>query len=137
MWGKIAQRVRMGLGLALGLVAAGAWQALASDQFTQTLSKLDPEERSHQACIIRGFDAVRADPRLRKADRMKTSILTPAVLKGATLTAKGAAVRAANHWYALSFVCSLTPDLMKATTFSFTLGPEIPKQKWNELGLWG
>ena len=111
------------------LVAAGA--------FDDALRKLEPEERSHQACIIKGLDAVRRDPRLRGADRMKTSIFSRAVLKGTLLTAKGGAVRANNRWYALSFTCTLTPDYMKATSFFFELGAEIPRQRWEQYDLWG
>jgi Domain of Unknown Function (DUF930) len=112
-----------------GMAAAGSIE--------DALAKLDPEERSHQACILRGMDAVRRDPLLAKADRMKTSIFGPAVLKGTLLTARGGAVRAGTRWYALSFTCQLTPDLMKATSFAFTVGAEIPQKAWERLGLWG
>lgn len=68
---------------------------------------------------------------------MKTSIVMPAVLNGTTLTAKGGAVRSGQRWYVLSFTCQLTNDLMKATSFSFVLGREIPKDAWDQYGLWG
>jgi hypothetical protein len=110
---------------------------VAAGPFDQALLKLEPEERSHQACIIKGLDVVRRDPRLRRADRMKTSIFSRAILNGTLLTAKGGAVRANSRWYGLSFTCNLTPDYMKATSFSFELGAEIPKQRWDEYGLWG
>jgi hypothetical protein len=100
------------------------------------LAKLAPEERAHQACILRGFDIVRKDVQLRSADRMKTSIFGRAVLAGTTLSANGGAVRVKGHWYALSFSCTLTADLLKATTFSYHLGKEIPKPRWEDLGLW-
>lgn len=102
----------------------------------KSLEGLSPEFRSHQACILRGLSAVRSEPKLRKADRMKTSIFSPAVLDGTKLTAKGGAVRAAGHWYSLSFSCDLTKDWMKATTFSFSMGREIPEREWEDLGLW-
>ena len=102
----------------------------------QTLAKLEPEFRSHQVCILRGLDAVRRDPLLRKADRMKTSIFSQAVLEGTKLKAEGGAVRSGPRWYALSFSCDLTANLMKATSFSFTRGAEIPERDWDRLGLW-
>ena len=105
--------------------------------FDKALRKLEPEERSHQACIIKGLDTVHRDPRLRNADRMKTSILSRAVLNGTILAAKGGAVRANKRWYALSFTCNLTPDFMRATSFTFQLGAEIPKPRWDDYGLWG
>jgi hypothetical protein len=40
----------------------------------EALRKLEPEERAHQACIIKGLNTVHRDTRLRNADRMKTSI---------------------------------------------------------------
>ena len=79
---------------------------------------------------------MKRDPLLRGADRMKTSIFKPAVLKGTKLTAPGGAVRSKGHWYALSFSCDLTSDWMKATSFSFALGAEIPERNWEDLGLW-
>jgi len=127
MQGKIA--------LALGMVlsAQAGW---AADHMQRMLAKLSPEERSHQACILRGLDTVRHDARLRKADRMKTSIFSRAVLEGTHLTAKGGAVRDGKRWFAISFSCELTADLMKATSFSFTVGTEVPKDSWDRLGLW-
>jgi hypothetical protein len=127
MLGKIA--------LAVGLLVS-AQPATAAGAIEHALSKLAPEERSHQACILRGLDLVRRDPRLRKADRMKTSIFSPASLQGTTLVAKGGAVRVGDRWHALSFTCQLTGDLMRATTFSFELGKEIPQDSWERLGLW-
>lgn len=99
------------------------------------LAKLAPEERSHQACIIKGLDAVRRDPRLSKADRIQPSIFAPAVLNATSLTAKGAAVHSGSRWYALAFTCTLTGDLMKAVSFSFVLKDEIPKAAWDKYGL--
>lgn len=103
----------------------------------QSLAKLDPEERSRQACASKGLDVMRKDPRLRKADRINAATTTPAILKGTALTAPAAAVRSAKKWYTFTYACQLTPDLMKATTFTFTLGQEIPKTDWEKLGLWG
>jgi hypothetical protein len=110
--------------------------ALIAGPMENALAKLSPEERAHQACILRGLETVRRDARLRKADRMKTSILSPAVLDGTLLTAKGGAVRAGSNWYAMSFSCQLTGDLMKATSFSYVLGAEIAKNTWERYGLW-
>jgi hypothetical protein len=125
---------RIALALAMGCCAMASAFAASLEQ---TLAKLEPESRSQQVCILRGLDAVRRDPMLRKADRMKTSIFGQAVLEGTRLTAKGGAVRAGRRWYALSFSCDLTSDLMKATSFSFTRGAEIPERDWDRLGLWG
>jgi hypothetical protein len=76
------------------------------------------------------------DARLKKADRLKTQILAPAVLDKTQLTGMGAAVRVGCHWYAMSFTCQLSTNLMKATSFTFALGNEIPKASWDKHGLW-
>jgi hypothetical protein len=105
--------------------------------FEDTMKKLDPEERAHQACILKGLAAVRADKKLPGADRMKTSIFGRAqFVDGTQVKAKGGAVRAKDHWYALKFDCVVTADQMTATSFRYELGQEIPKTEWEDLGLW-
>lgn len=127
----------MGYRLALAAIIASLPAGLASAQsMDKALAKLTPEFRSHQACILKGLEIVRREPSLRKADRMKTSIFSPAELAGTRLTAKGGAVRLGNHWRALSFTCDLSTDLMKATSFNYVLGKEIPQPQWEDLGLW-
>ncbi len=98
--------------------------------------KLDPEERAHQVCVIKGVDAIRKDRTLAKADRIKTSITGRATFTGTQVSTKGGAVRAKDHWYALKFTCDVTPDQMKALTFTYEIGAEIPESKWEDLGLW-
>jgi hypothetical protein len=122
---------------AAALAACCLTFAAHAGSIEKSLLKLDPEERSHQACIIAGLDVLRHDPRLSGADRLKTSIFSRAVLSGTSLTAKGGAVRARGRWYAVTFTCNLTPDLMKATSFKFKIGEEIPKTAWDRYGLWG
>jgi hypothetical protein len=120
----------------LTVVLACAAMPARAGPMDKALAKLAPEERSQQACVLKGLDAVRRDARLHRADRIAASIFVPAVLNGTLLTAKGGAVRAGDHWYALSFTCQLTGDLMKATSFAFVLGAEIPKTTWEKHGLW-
>lgn len=45
-------------------------------------------------------------------------------------------MRAKSHWYSVKFKCDVTPDQMKALSFTCRLGPEIPETKWDDLGLW-
>jgi hypothetical protein len=102
----------------------------------QQLQKLDPEERAHQVCVIKGIDTIRRDGKLPKADRLKTSITGRAAFTGTRVAAKGGAVRANSHWYGLKFNCDVTPDQMKALSFTYEVGNEIPEDKWEDLGLW-
>jgi len=124
-----------GIAAACALCALMPAAAMATSLDKQ-LDGLTPEFRSHQLCILRGLETLRRAPQLRKADRMKTSIFSPALLEGTKLTANGGAVRASGHWYSVSFTCDLTSNWMKATSFSYVLGQEIPEGKWEDLGLW-
>ena len=36
----------------------------------------------------------------------------------------------------LKFKCDVSPDQMKALTFTYEIGKEIPEAKWEDLGLW-
>ena len=81
-------------------------------------------------------NAVRKGSRLRGVDRVRTSILKPAAFKDNVVIAKGGAVRAKNNWYMLNFTCAVSSDQMKATSFVFQLGDEIPEAKWEDYGLW-
>ena len=118
---------------AVGGVTAHAHAA----SIDKALMQLGPEERAHQACIIRGLDKIAADKTLPGADRMKTGVLGDAVFTGGTkVTTKGGAVRAKHKWYRLTFDCTVTADQMKATAFTYTIGPEIPKETWDDIGLW-
>jgi hypothetical protein len=110
----------------------GASAANLSDQ----LMKLDPEERAHQVCVIKGIETIRREGKLPKADRLKTSITGRAAFTGTQVAAKGGAVRAKSHWYGLQFKCDVTADQMKALTFTYEIGKEIPEDKWEDLGLW-
>jgi hypothetical protein len=102
----------------------------------ESLMRLDPEERAHQACILKGIDDLNRSQKLKKVDRLKTSILSPAKFDGTTVVAKGGAVRANHRWYALKFTCGVGKDQMKATSFEYEIGPEIPPDKYEDLGLW-
>jgi hypothetical protein len=118
----------------LGLATSAA--AAEAGPIDRALMKLGPEERAHQACVIKGIETVRKDKRLRQADRMKTGSIHPAQFTGSLVTATGGAVRMQHRWYALKFTCAVTEDQMKATSFTFELGDEIPKEKWEDYGLW-
>jgi hypothetical protein len=58
---------------------------------------------------------------------------------GAHLVADGAAVHvgagAAGRWLALRFECDLSADQRQVVAFAFAIGEEIPKQRWEEMGL--
>lgn len=100
------------------------------------MMKLEPEERAHQACIMRGIDTINRSKKLKGVDRLKTSILSRATFDGTTVVAKGGAVRADHQWYALKFTCAVGKDQLKATSFDYEIGAPIPKTRYEDLGLW-
>jgi len=102
----------------------------------KALKKLDPVERAHQACAIKGVDTLRRDKRLPGADRLKTGVAGAAVIDGSVVTGKGGAVHAKGRWYALKFTCVVTSDAMRATAFTYEVGQVIPEAKWEAYGLW-
>ncbi len=123
--------------LVLLLTFASSTQiALADASMDRVLKELEPEERAHQVCNLRGLDAIRKGSHLKGVDRVATTIQKPAVFKDNVVIAKGGAVRAQNRWYFLDFTCSVSADQMKATTFNYKLGGEIPEAKWEDFGLW-
>jgi hypothetical protein len=123
--------------LTLLLIFAGSTQtALADASMDRVLKELQPEERAHQVCNLRGLDAIRKGSHLKGIDRVATTIQKPAVFKDNTVTAKGGAVRAHDRWYFLDFTCAVTDDQMRAKSFTYKLGGEIPESKWEDYGLW-
>ena len=102
----------------------------------RALKKLDPVERAHQACAIKGVETLRRDKRLPGADRLKTSVASPASFDGNVVSGKAGAVHAKGRWYSIKFTCTVTADRMKAVTFTYELGQEIPEAKWDAYGLW-
>lgn len=129
--------MRLTRSLVLLLILAGSTQtALADASMDRVLKELEPEERAHQVCNLRGLDAVRKGSHLKGVDRVTTTLQKPAIFKDNVVIAKGGAVRAKNHWYFLDFTCAVSADQMKATSFDYKLGGEIPENKWEDFGLW-
>jgi hypothetical protein len=111
-------------------------QAAAANSMDRVLAKLEPQERADQVCMILGVDKVRKDKALPRADRMTSEVLGHATFTGTRVTTTGGAVRANHKWYRLTFDCTVTADQMKATAFTYEIGPEIPREKWDDIGLW-
>jgi len=110
--------------------------AVSAGNFDRQLQLLDPEERANQVCVIRGIDTIRRDGKLPKADRLKPAIQGRAAFDGKQVATKHGAIRARDHWYALKFTCDVSADQMKALSFKYELGSEIPEDSWEDLGLW-
>ncbi len=117
-------------------MAGTSGPVLADASMDRVLRELDPEERAHQACTLRGLGVLRKGTRLRGIDRIKSSTKVRATFKDNVVTATTGAVRAGRHWYSLKYKCAVTDDQMKAKSFDFQLGAEIPEDKYEDFGLW-
>lgn len=102
----------------------------------EQLKKLDFEERADQVCVVLGVETIRHGGQLPNADRLMTSASGRAHVKGTSVIAKHAAVRADHHWYRLRFTCDVSDDHMKAYSFQYEIGSEIPQEQWIDYGLW-
>lgn len=118
------------------LFAMVAGVAVAAGSLEKSLMKLNPEERAHQACVVKGLEAIRRDKKLSRADRLMPDTFKRASFQNNVVSAKGAAVRADKHWYAVTFNCTVSDDQLKALAFSYELGKEIPPDTWENVGLW-
>ncbi|MBS0269694.1 MAG: DUF930 domain-containing protein, partial [Proteobacteria bacterium] len=98
----------------LFLIFLGLVSPAGAASMDQSLLKLDPEERAHQVCILKGILDINRAKKLTHVDRLKTSILSRATFDGTTVVAKGGAARANDRWYQVKFTCAVTNDQMKA-----------------------
>jgi len=128
------------LGLAFGalmaLVAQGAFADERQERLERSLQMLAPEERLEQLCNYTAMQQIRQDHKDFRPDRTVANAIAESRERGDTLEAKGAAFRSRGRWYALSYMCSSTPDRMAVTGFRYSLGTEIPETKWAGYGLW-
>lgn len=123
--------------LAVVMIAAlGVTGAANAGALEKALLKLGPEDRAFQVCAAKGLEVIRKDKVLKQVDRLVPDTLKRARFADSVVSAKGAAVRAKSHWYALTFECTVSDDQLKAVAFTYTLGDEIPPEKWEDVGLW-
>ena len=112
--------------------------ALASRLGKATLADLDltdPQERIIQLCNFEAVEQVRQQrPKLRAGFALAEARKAP-TLSGLSVTAEGAAIYGAGHWYDLSFRCEVSPELTGVTSFAFALGGEISPPERERLGL--
>jgi len=123
--------------LAIGLATLFASQAVAADaKFEKSLMMLDPSERLEQLCDYTAMAQIRNDDKNFRPDRAVSNATGEALVKQDTIDTKGGAFRSRGKWYALSYRCQAAPDHMTVVNFKYTIGPEIPENKWAAFGLW-
>ncbi len=121
--------------------AALAGCLFCSPVFAQTgmerlLKKMDPQTRMTQVCDLLGLQTFTREKKLVKPDRVRINATAVPTVQGNVVSGSGGAVRTAGQWLSFSFTCTVTPDRMKATAFTYTMGKPIPKNRIEALGLW-
>lgn len=99
------------------------------------LPRLAPDERVEQLCGLEAMGQIHDWQRHFEPDRVTAYALADTKRSGRILTAEGAAFRSKQHWYALRFACTVSPDLKRVTAFAFRVGEPIPQDRWKALGL--
>lgn len=94
------------------------------------LKRLDPQTRQEQRCDIAAMEYIANTHRFAPDKAIAYSFAEP-IIKGNILQAPGAAFRASNNWYHLSFTCITSDDKLDVNNFSFKIGARIPKSEWN------
>lgn len=103
----------------------------ASREIRQNLPKLAPFERATQICNIEAGQQIQTAHPDMLVDTVHASAMSVADVEGQVVSARGAAYRTRRKWYAMAFVCTVSPDFKKVTDFAFKLGAEIPRNQWD------
>jgi Domain of Unknown Function (DUF930) len=127
------RRLVLTIGATLILTSpAGAIDA----RFARSLKMLAPVDRMEQLCDYRAMKQIREDHKNYRPDRLVAGARAHARIHDHTVDAQGAAFRSRRHWYALTYTCTTAPDDMSVIAFSYTVGEEIPHDKWAAYDLW-
>jgi len=127
----------IGTGIAIAATSLVAVQAAGlSAEVQRVLKLLEPVDRLEQICDYTAMVQIRKDSRHFHPDRAVASATKQPKIGPNTIDAKGGAFRSRGHWYAMSYVCTATPDNMQVTSFRLKIGKEIPETEWASLGLW-
>jgi Domain of Unknown Function (DUF930) len=105
-------------------------------RFERSLRMLAPTERLEQLCDYTAMQQIRKEHKPFRPDRVVAGAGADPQIRDHTVVAKGAAFRSKKKWYALTFRCTAASDHLAVTSFSYTIGEEIPESKWASYGLW-
>lgn len=120
-----------------------ATQFLANDilkdpknrQVRDTLTLLDRSERITQLCNIEGLEQLRLLHPGERPDSLDPSAMAETTVRDYTLEAPGGAYRLNRKWYEIQLTCTVAPDYLSVSAFSFAPGPAIPKDQWESHNL--
>lgn len=116
--------------LPMGLFFVSLQNATAVSRLEmQQLSRLDPQTRLEQRCDIEAMERLALETRLHPDKALAYAFCDPKITKN-HIIARGAAIRAHEHWYHLSYDCRTKDDALTIRSFSYKLGPVIPRKNW-------
>lgn len=123
--------------LAIGVVCGFTAQATAANdaRFFKSLQRLAPNERLEQLCDYTAMTQIRKDARNFRPERAVAGAGADVKMKNDTIEATSGAFRSRGKWYALTYSCAATPDRLQVVSFRYTIGAEIPQEKWAAFGL--
>lgn len=116
------------------LLAALLTPPASASTLAQSLKRLEPTTRMLQVCDIEASKQI--SKKQKGVDRVVSEAASAPRTSGNQVVAKGAAYRSKGHWYGFQYTCKVTPDHMKALSFTYKLGKEIPRSKWDAYELW-
>lgn len=96
---------------------------------------VDPATRVEQRCNARAMGVVSREREGMRPDELVAYAFADTHQQDGAISAPGAAIRSAGHWYHLSYQCRTSADGMDVTDFSYVLGAEVPKEDWSEHSL--
>lgn len=106
-----------------------------SRQARADLATFASEERMVQLCNLEALDQIRKWKAEFQPEQVAPYATADETVKGTPIKAEGAAFRSRGKWYALKFNCELARDGESVVGFEFLVGGQIPRERWDELGL--
>ena len=122
------------MGAFLVLAAPSAPAAAGNNRFERSLKMLGPIDRLEQLCGYTAMQRIRKEHKKFRPDRAVAG--NAPRIKDDTIEAEQGAFRSRKKWYALSYKCTAAPDHLSVVEFTYSIGDEIPEEKWASHGLW-
>ena len=108
----------------------------ANSHLARGLLKMEPRTRSLQICNNEGSRTISKDKAFSRLDRVVVDALSTPNFDHHVISGDGGAFRLKGQWHQFQFKCTLAPDDMSATSFSFQVGDVVPEAEWERYGLW-
>jgi len=98
----------------------------------EQLKMLAPEARAEQNCNAQVSERIRREHKEFRPDEVVAYAFGDVKTRGPELSAPGAAFRSRKTWYRVSYQCRVTPDGLGIESFTYSLGPTVPREAWSE-----